>query len=151
MKDLLSRAIAIAAKAHEGQFDRGGAPYILHPLRVMLAVGFDEDRQIAAVLHDVLEDTDVTVEDLADAGIHRDVIEAIVALTRLPGMSRMDAAKMAAANPIAMDVKIEDLRDNMDLRRIPKPGPKDYARLAEYNAAWSYLVAEQDKQQKAAA
>lgn len=145
MKDLLSKAIAIAAKAHEGQVDRGGAPYILHPLRVMLAVGPDEDRQIAAVLHDVLEDTDVTVKDLADAGFHRDVIGAILALTRLPGMSRMDAAKVAAINPIAMDVKIEDLRDNMDLRRIHKPNARDYARVAEYNAAYNYLMQEKDK------
>ena len=146
----LNTAIAIAAKAHEGQVDKGGAPYILHPLRVMLDVE-GEHAQMAAVLHDVIEDTDVTVKDLADAGIPEPVIAAVIALTKLPGMSRMDAAKMAAANPIAMRVKIQDLRDNMDLRRIPRPGPKDYARVAEYNAAWNYLVIEQDKQQKTAA
>ena len=146
----LSTAIAIAAKAHEGQVDKGGRPYILHPLRVMLAVQ-GEHAQMAAVLHDVIEDTDVTVKDLADAGIPEPVIAAVIALTRLPGMSRMDAARMAATDPIAMRVKIQDLRDNMDLRRIPRPGPKDYARVAEYNAAWNYLVTEQDKQQKAAA
>lgn len=145
----LNIAIAIAARAHMGQVDRGGAPYILHPMRVMLDVE-GEHAQMAAVLHDVLEDTDVTAKDLADAGIPEPVIAAVIALTKLPGMSRMDAAKMAAADPIAIQVKIADLRDNMNLSRIPKPGPKDYALMAEYNAAWSYLVAEQDKQQKAA-
>lgn len=146
----LSTAIAIAAKAHEGQVDRGGAPYILHPMRVMLDVE-GEHAQMAAVLHDVLEDTDVTVKDLVDAGIPEPVIAAVIALTKLPGMSRMDAARMAATDPIAIQVKVADLRDNMNLSRIPNPGPRDYALMAEYNAAWSYLVAEQDKQRKEAA
>lgn len=145
----LNTAIAIAAKAHEGQVDKGGAPYILHPLRVMLDVE-GEHAQMAAVLHDVLEDTDVTAADLAAAGIPLPVIDAVIRLTRLRGMSRMDAAKMAVIDPIALEVKIADLRDNMNLKRIPRPGPKDYARLAEYNAAWSYLVAEQQKQKAAA-
>ena len=145
----LSTAIAIAAKAHEGQVDRGGAPYILHPLRVMLDVE-GEHAQMAAVLHDVLEDTDVTVKDLADAGIPEPVIAAVIALTKLPGMSRMDAARMAATDPIAIQVKIADLRDNMNLSRIPNPGPKDYALMAEYNAAWSYLVSEYDRQRREA-
>lgn len=140
----LERAIAVAAGAHVGQVDKGGQPYILHPLRVMLAVE-GEYAKIAAVLHDVVEDTSVTIEDLRVWKFPEPVIRAVMALTKLPGMSRMDAAKQAAADPIALEVKIEDLRDNMDLRRIPNPGPRDYERVAEYNAAWSYLVQEKEK------
>jgi len=129
----LEKAIAIAAYAHEGQVDKGGAAYILHPLRVMMAVE-GEYLQIAAVLHDVLEDSDVTVKDLADAGIPQPVILAVIALTRLPGMSRNDAARMAASNPIARVVKIADLEDNMRLDRISSPTPEDYKRVAEYRS-----------------
>ena len=129
----LEKAIAIAAYAHEGQVDKGGAAYILHPLRVMMAVE-GEYLQIAAVLHDVLEDSEVTVKDLADAGIPQPVILAVIALTRLPGMSRIDAARMAASNPIARVVKIADLEDNMRLDRISSPTPEDYKRVAEYRA-----------------
>lgn len=134
----LEKAIAIAACAHEGQVDKGGAAYILHPLRVMMAVE-GEYLQIAAVLHDVLEDSDVTVKDLADAGIPQPVILAVIALTRLPGMSRIDAARMAASNPIARVVKIADLEDNMRLDRISSPTPEDYKRVAEYRSTREQL------------
>ena len=134
----LEKAIAIAAYAHEGQVDKGGAAYILHPLRVMMAVE-GEYLQIAAVLHDVLEDSEVTVKDLADAGIPQPVILAVIALTRLPGMSRIDAARMAASNPIARVVKIADLEDNMRLDRISSPTPEDYKRVAEYRSTREQL------------
>ncbi len=140
----LERAIAVAAGAHVGQVDKGGQPYILHPLRVMLAVE-GEHAKIAAVLHDVIEDTSVTVQDLRIWKFPEPVIKAVIALTRPPGMSRMDAARQAAQDPIALEVKIADLIDNMDMKRIPNPGPRDYARVAEYNEAWSYLSQEQDK------
>lgn len=137
----LERAIAIAAIAHEGQVDKAGAPYILHPLRVMLAVK-GEHAQMAAVLHDVLEDTLVTAGDLFEAGIPDAVYEAVSALTKSPGMSRMDAARMAAANPIAKAVKLADLADNMDISRIAHPTERDYARMREYQQVRDYLLQE---------
>lgn len=134
----LEKAIALAASAHAGAVDKGGAPYILHPLRVMLAVE-GEHAKMAAVLHDVIEDTDVTAEDLASAGFPAPVIAAVVALTKLPGMSRLDAAKLAATDPIARAVKLADLADNMRLERIASPSPRDIKRVAEYRALHEYL------------
>lgn len=134
----LEKAIALAASAHAGQVDRGGAPYILHPLRVMLAVE-GEHAKMAAVLHDVLEDTDVTAADLESAGFPAPVIAAVVALTKLPGMSRLEAAKIAAADPIARVVKLADLADNMRLERIASPSPRDHALVAKYREIHKYL------------
>lgn len=127
----LEKAIELAAKAHAGQVDKGGNPYILHPLRVMMDVEGEYVR-MAAVLHDVIEDSVYTMGDLIRLGFPREVIDAVMALTRTPGMSRIDAARMAATNPIARVVKIADLEDNMDLSRIPSPTEKDRARVREY-------------------
>lgn len=137
----LERAIAIAARAHEGQVDKAGAPYILHPLRVMLAVK-GKQAQMAAVLHDVLEDTLVTAGDLYEACFHDEVIEAVCALTKQPGMSRMDAARKVATNSIAKAVKLADLADNMDISRIAHPTERDYARMREYQQVRDYLLQE---------
>ena len=127
----LERAIAIAAAAHAGQVDKAGQPYILHPLRVMLRVSTPDER-IAAVLHDVVEDTNITLEQLIEEGFQQSVIAAVKALTKLPGEGRMDAASRAAVNPVARTVKLADNAENMDLSRIADPTEKDYARLKEY-------------------
>lgn len=140
----LERAIAVAAGAHVGQVDKGGQPYILHPLRVMMNVE-SEHAKMAAVLHDVVEDTSVTIADLVNWRFPDPVIKAVIALTKPRGMSRMDAAKLAANDPIALEVKIADVIDNMNIRRIPNPGPRDYARAAEYNEVWSYLASQKEK------
>jgi len=136
----LERAIEIAARAHAGQCDKAGQPYILHPLRLMLAVDGLPAR-IAAVLHDVIEDTAVSIDDLRAEGFHPDVLNAVLALTKLPGEARIDAAARAAAHPIARNVKLADVTDNMDLSRIPNPTEKDYARLKEYEQVRALLIA----------
>ena len=87
---------------------------------------------MAAVLHDVVEDTPITLGDLRNEGFHPDVIVAIDALTKREGESRIQAAKRAAANPIARMVKLADVTDNMDLSRISEPTDKDFDRLKEY-------------------
>lgn len=127
----LEKAIEIAAKNHAGDTDKAGKPYLLHPLRLMFAVK-TEFEMIAAVLHDVVEDTSVTLKDLENEGFHPDVIRAVDALTKKPGESRLEAAKRAAADPIARNVKLADVTDNMDLRRISEPEEKDFERLKEY-------------------
>ena len=136
----LERAIQIAAQAHAGQTDKAGAPYILHPLRVMLAVDGEAER-MAAVLHDVVEDSAVTFEDLAREGFDAAILEALRALTKQPGESRVDAAHRAAANPIARAVKLADNTDNSDIRRLPLLTPADHARLREYAAVREILLA----------
>ncbi|HVR44776.1 MAG TPA: HD domain-containing protein [Thermoanaerobaculia bacterium] len=134
----IERAIEIAARAHAGQVDQAGAPYILHPLRVMLAVGTPHER-MTAVLHDVIEDTSLTLEDLRAEGFPGEVLDAIDALTKRRGENRLDAARRAARNTIARAVKLADVTDNMNLARIPNPSEKDYARLKEYHQVRALL------------
>ena len=138
MTGTLERAIAIAAVAHEGQVDKAGSPYVLHPLRMMLAVTTPEAR-IAAVLHDVVEDTPVTLEQLRAEGFPAAVIEAVEALTKREGEDYEAFIRRVAPNPIAREVKLADLRDNSDLTRIAEPTEKDRARIEKYRRAIATL------------
>jgi (p)ppGpp synthase/HD superfamily hydrolase len=134
----LERAIAIAALAHKGQVDKAGAPYVLHPLRMMLAVKTPEAR-IAAVLHDVVEDTAVTLEELKGEGFPASVLEAVDALTKREGEDYEAFIRRVAPNPIAREVKLADLRDNSDLSRIAEPTERDRERIRKYQRAIAYL------------
>ena len=136
----IERAIEIAATAHAGQRDKAGQPYIFHPLRVMLRV-YGAHEQMAAVLHDVVEDTSVTLDNLAQEGFPSEVLRAIAALTKLPGETRLEAAARAAADPVARKVKLADNAENMNLSRIPNPTDKDYARCREYEEVRALLLA----------
>ena len=138
------KAIQIAVSAHVGQVDKAGQPYILHPLRVMFSVETPHER-LAAVLHDVVEDTEITIDDLADEGFPTEVLDAIQALTKLKGESRLDAAMRAVRNPIARKVKLADLADNMDMSRIPHPTASDHARLREYENVRKLLLNERQR------
>ncbi len=135
----LERAIEIAVRAHAGQVDKAGCPYILHPLRLMLAVK-GRIEQIVAVLHDVVEDTPVTLQELRNEGFEEAVIVAIEALTKRPGESRLEAAQRAAKNPISRAVKLADVTDNMDLDRIANPTEDDFERLREYEQVRALLI-----------
>mgnify|MGYP006265914405 CR=1 FL=1 len=134
----LERAIEIAAHAHAGQVDKAWAPYILHPLRVMLAMS-TLDEKIVAVLHDVIEDTPVTLADLRAEGFPEPLLVALEALTKRAGESRLKAAERAAANPIACRVKLADVTDNMNLGRIAHPTAADYRRLEQYRKVKALL------------
>jgi len=128
---LLERAIEIAVSAHKGQVDKADKPYILHPLRLMFKMQ-TENEMIAAVLHDVVEDTDWTIEKLEAEGFDEEVITAVKLLThdkKVPYKKYIEAIK---TNKIALKVKLADLEDNMDIKRIAHPKFRDYARLAEY-------------------
>lgn len=131
IENMLEKAIAIAAKAHAGQVDKGGAPYILHPLRVMMAVK-RIDEKIVAMLHDVVEDSAITLQDLAREGFSIKILTAIESVTKQENESRFDAAHRAAKNKIGRVVKIADNEDNSDITRIPNPTEQDYARIREY-------------------
>lgn len=134
----IERAITIAVQAHEGQIDKAGVPYILHPLRVMLGVSTNEER-IAAVLHDVVEDSEWTLEQLEAEGFSNDIIEAIDALTKRTGEDYQAFVLRAGANPIARKVKLADLADNSDIARIANPTERDYERLEKYRKAIAIL------------
>ena len=136
----LERAIAIAADAHAGQTDKAGEQYILHPLRVMLAMENDLER-IVAVLHDVVEDSDITLEDLRAEGFSDDALAAIDALSKREGESKMDAAARAKRNPLALRVKLADNADNQDMIRISNPTEEDFARIEEYRRVRAFLLA----------
>lgn len=107
----------IAEAAHAGQFDQAGAPYIGHPRRVAATVHGDEATAVA-LLHDVLEDTEVTPDDLAAAGIPREVIDAVIAITHLPNEPYDHYLARVAANPLATIVKYADMNDNTDPGRL---------------------------------
>jgi (p)ppGpp synthase/HD superfamily hydrolase len=136
----LARAIEIATQAHAGQTDKGGAPYIGHPTRVMNSLA-TESEKIVGILHDVCEDSpDWTFARLAAEGFSTTIIEALQSVTKREGESYDDFVRRAGANPVGRKVKIADLTDNMDLRRIGNPTEKDQARLAKYRAALAVLA-----------
>lgn len=136
----LERAIAIAAAAHEGQVDKASQPYVLHPLRVMLCMKGEQER-IVAVLHDVIEDSRMTLDELAAEGFSPEVLAAVEALTKRTGETRLEAARRAAANQIACRVKLADNAENMDITRIPMPTAEDCERLEEYRQVRKILLA----------
>jgi len=138
MSQSLERAIAIAAAAHEGQVDKGGAPYILHPLKVMLRVNTLEER-IVAVLHDVVEDCGVSLDDLRKEGFSETVLTAIASVTKAPGESYEAFVERAAQNPIGRVVKLADLEENSDLSRIAQPSWEDQERVEKYRRAMGVL------------
>jgi guanosine-3',5'-bis(diphosphate) 3'-pyrophosphohydrolase len=132
--ELLSAAIHVATNAHHGQFDKGGNPYILHPFAVMgLLDSDDEELQCAALLHDVIEDTDVTYQDLRAAGMTERVIQAVSALTKQRGQTYEEYKAGVFANPDAMAVKLADLTHNTDVRRLKGVSEKDIQRMARYH------------------
>ena len=137
----LERAIAIAAEAHAGQTDKGGQPYILHPLRVMLRLD-DEAGRIVAVLHDLLEDCpEWTSAGLRVEGFAPEVLAAIESLTKRAGETYEAFIERAGRDEIARRVKLADLAENSDLSRIAAPSPKDRERLAKYERAIAALEA----------
>ncbi len=137
--ELLERAISIAVDAHRGKQDRYGAPYILHPLRVMARVSTPEEK-VVAILHDVVEDTRWTFEDLESEGFPLGVISALKCLTKQEGEDYDDFVERSASNPLARRVKLADLEDNMDIRRLPHVGDEDRQRFAKYLKAWRRLT-----------
>lgn len=116
---------------HAGQLDKAGEPYILHVLRVMHTVEGIKAKTVAA-MHDLLEDTKLTEQDLRDAGFDAEIVDAVLALTKGPKETRIEAAKRAKINSLAREVKLADNADNMDLTRLVDPTEKDMLRMHEY-------------------
>ena len=135
----LEKAIQIAAIEHAGQVDKAGAPYILHPLRVMMKMDSDTER-IVAVLHDAIEDSPLTLGCLLSHGFSMDVVQALGALTRSPNESKMSQAKRVKGNPIALKVKLADIQDNMQLSRLVYITQKDLDRQKLYKEVLEFLL-----------
>ena len=140
----LASMLMLAAQRHDGQFDKGGKPYILHPLKVMHYLK-TEDMELCCIAlgHDLIEDTYPSVETGAEAlrarGFSHRIVEGILAMTKRKGQSYDEYRAQVKANPDAVKVKMADLRHNSDLRRIKGVTPKDFERNARYHTFYLEL------------
>ncbi len=138
----LEKAISIAAVVHAGQTDKADAPYILHPFRIMMKMK-SYDAMVVAVLHDVVEDgrgvNSWTFERLRTEGFSEEVVAAIDCVTKRPGETYEQFVERAAANPIALEVKLADLEDNMNVLRMKEMEEKDAQRVRKYHRSWCRL------------
>ncbi|SCY79776.1 HD domain-containing protein [Paenibacillus polysaccharolyticus] len=137
----IESAISVALQAHKGQLDKGGQPYILHPLAVMNRVESMEEK-IVAVLHDVIEDSEVTIEELRGLGFSEEILTAIQLLTRSTEDSYEEFIDKTIMNRTARNVKIADIKENMNISRIKNPTEEDYNRLEKYRKALERLERE---------
>ena len=141
--EMLGAMLVIVTNAHAGQFDRGGAPYILHPLKVMHYLKSDDEEIMCMALgHDVIEDTAVTYQDLRAAGVSERVIAGIRALTKQPGQTYDEYKQGVFASQDAMRVKMADLRHNTDIRRLKGVTEKDITRMAKYHLFYTEIKAQ---------
>ena len=132
-------ALELAVEKHKNQTDKAGNPYILHPLHVMENVNSKEGK-IVAILHDIIEDTDVTEDYLLKIGLSKRIVDAVVALTRSEDIDYQEYIKTLSSNPLAKEVKLADLEHNMDLKRLPTLEEKDLDRNRKYQIAYHYLI-----------
>lgn len=135
----LGKAIEITTTAFAGKTDRGGVPYILHCLHVMHAVDGDDELKCAAVMHDLIEDTDYTLDDLVKLGFSDRVIGVLHLVTHEDGVEYFDYVKLLAISEDARKIKMADLRHNSDIHRMKGLREKDFERLKKYHHAYAYL------------
>lgn len=135
---MLEQAILISVQAHAGQMDKADMPYILHPLRVMMKMG-SVTEMIVAVLHDVIEDTDWTIENLRAEGFPDEILAALDLLTKREGEAYDEFIQRAKQTDLSRKVKLADLDDNMNMKRIAKLEQKDIERFEKYHRSWQEL------------
>ena len=136
--ELYDQALRIAIQAHKGQTDKSGREYVMHPIRVAERCK-NVKAKIVALLHDTIEDTDVTPDSLCVDGFPEEIINGVLSVTKREGESYEDFVSRAAQNPIGREVKIADLEDNMDVRRLEELTDEDVVRLRKYLQAWHNL------------
>ena len=136
---IFEKALHIAQKAHNGQTDKAGKPYILHPIRVAQRCNTDTER-IVALLHDVIEDSEITPNNLYSAGFSKTIVDAVLSVTRREYESYFKFIERCSLNPIGRIVKIHDLEDNMDITRLDSLTESDLKRLNKYLKAYKYLT-----------
>lgn len=137
--ELYDHALQIAIHAHRGQKDKSGREYIMHPIRVAERCK-DPRAKVVALLHDTIEDTEVTPDTLQEEGFPQEIISAVLSVTRQEDETYDAFVRRASENPIGREVKIADLEDNMDVRRLKEIKNEDVARLQKYLRAWQYLT-----------
>ena len=135
---MLASAIKLCYEAHKNQVDKGGSPYYMHPIYVALNME-SEEQKIVALLHDVIEDTEITIDDLRKKGFSEKIIKAVDAITK-KGESYEEYLKKVKDNELAKAVKIEDIKNNMDVSRLKEITEKDIARIEKYKKALAYLL-----------
>ncbi|WP_165247230.1 HD domain-containing protein [Adlercreutzia sp. ZJ141] len=135
---MTNKALKICFDAHKDQVDKAGAPYVFHPFHLAEQMD-DEASTCAALLHDVVEDTDATFDDLLAQGISYEVVEAVRYLTHEDDVPYMDYVANIASNPIAVKVKFADLKHNMERGRFDNPDEVGEGRIAKYKAALELL------------
>ncbi len=135
---MLEKALLIAVQAHAGQMDKADMPYILHPLRVMMKMSSVLE-MIVAILHDVIEDSDWTIEQLRAEGFGEDILMALDLLTKRKCEEYEEFILRAKQNELSRKVKLADLEDNMDMKRMTKLEQKDIERLEKYHRSWQVL------------
>lgn len=141
----INRAIQIAEEAHKDQRDKNGKPYIGHVLRVSEMCRTDEEK-ICGLLHDVVEDSDITFDDLRREGFSEEIISALICLTKVSEDEDYDRfIQRISVNPLAVNVKLCDLCDNMDIRRLDQITPRDAERLNKYLRAYRFLSAKREE------
>lgn len=136
---MLEKAIEIAVEAHRGQIDKAGKIYILHPMRVMLR-GQNDTEQILGILHDVVEDTAVTLDMLRLEGFAEDILVALDCLTKRKGEKYGDFINRILVNPLATQIKLFDMEDNLNRDRIPYPTEADERRFKKYTKYHAILI-----------
>ncbi|EJP18886.1 HD domain protein [Streptococcus oralis SK304] len=135
---MLELALSIATEAHGGQFDKAGIDYIEHPIFVASQVDSEEEKAVA-LLHDVIEDSSVTAEELLNAGLPETVVTAVQILSKKKGQDYQTYLKTVKSNPLARAVKLADLKHNSDLSRLETITDKDLGGLEKYKKAIDYL------------
>ena len=137
--ELFDRALQIAIQAHREQKDKSGREYIMHSIRVAERCK-NPRAKIVALLHDTIEDTGVTAEYLHSEGFPDEIVNSVLSVTKQDGETYDDFVRRAAEDAIGREVKIADLEDNMDIRRLQKITEDDVARFRKYLRAWQYLI-----------
>lgn len=139
--NLLNKCLILACNSHDGQYDKGGLPYILHPLTVMHNLETnDEELQCIALLHDIIEDTDVRIRDLVSLDIPQRIIDAVWCLTKTSTLTYEDYKERVMSNKDAMIVKMADLKHNSDITRLKSVTYKDLERIKRYEAFYQEIV-----------
>lgn len=135
---MLDLAIEIACKAHAGQKDKAGDNYILHPLRLMLKFNNDEER-VVAILHDVIEDSDVSLDIIKNFGFSQAVVDALDCLTKRDNEQYEVFIHRLVGNNLSKRIKIEDIKDNLNLLRLHELNEYDLLRINKYHKALRFL------------
>ena len=138
---MTKKAIKLSFDAHKDQLDKSGLPYVFHPFHLAEQMT-DETTTAVALLHDVIEDTDYTLDDIRALGFTSEVLEAVALMTHAPDVDYMEYVKEIKKNPVARAVKLADLKHNSDMSRLDTVTPYDITRAEKYKRAIALLEEE---------